>query len=164
MKIEVVKRSILDLDVDAIVNPANSLGYMGSGLSLEIRNKGGQEIEDDILDKSPMPLGSAIASISGNLPFKCIIHAPTMEQPGGISSIEIVRSATKAALECAEDLGIESLAFPGMGTGIGGLDLDSVAHAMIEVIVNFDAHALNRVVLSAISDKLYRAFEKVLHP
>ncbi len=160
MKIEIVNDNIFEVDVQAIVNPANSYGYMGGGLALELRELCGQEVEDEIVHHAPIPIGHAVITSGGSQQFQ-IIHSPTMEQPAGYTDIEIVRQATFAALVCAEENDLESIAFPGMGTGVGGLDKKEAAKAMFEVILNFKVQSVKKIMLCAINDELFSAFEEV---
>lgn len=97
MQIEVIKGSILEVDADVIVNPANSLGLMGGGVAGVIKRFGGEEIEKEAVQKAPIPVGSAVLTTAGKLKFKGVIHAPTMEKPAMESSEEKVRKAVRQA-------------------------------------------------------------------
>jgi len=77
MEISVVQGSLLEVQADAIVNPANSLGLMGGGVAGVIKRFGGEEIEKEAVSKAPIPVGSAVLTSAGKLPFKGVIHAPT---------------------------------------------------------------------------------------
>ena len=160
MEIEIVNDDILNLDVEAIVNPANSYGYMGGGLAAVLRDALGQEVEDEVVHYAPIPIGHAVLTGGGSRSEIVVIHAPTMEQPAGYTDIEIVKQATLAALNCAEEHKITSLAFPGMGTGVGGLDKQDAANAMMRVILTFSPQSLKRVVLCALNEDLFEAFGK----
>ena len=81
MSIVVKRGDITQLSCDAIVNPANSFGYMGGGVAGAIKRIGGNEIEREAVSKAPIRVGSAIATTAGTLPCKYVIHAPTMKQP-----------------------------------------------------------------------------------
>ncbi len=128
---------ITEEEVDAIVNPANSLGVMGGGVAWVIKRKGGEDIEEEAVKKAPISIGCAISTQGGNLPTKFVIHASTMEQPAMKISLENVKKATLAALECASNLKISTMAFPGMGTGVGGIKKKDAAQAMAMAIKNF---------------------------
>jgi len=155
----VKKGDITEEACDAIVNPANSLGIMGGGVALAIKRKGGEEIEAEARRKAPIPLGKAIATQAGKLKCKYIIHSPTMERPAQKIPLENVRLATRAALELAKKLKIKSIAFPGMGTGVGGIKAEDAARVMIEECKKFGDLEIR---LIAFDEELYRAFEKFL--
>ncbi|MEN3000172.1 MAG: macro domain-containing protein [Acidilobaceae archaeon] len=122
---------LLQADVDAIVNPANSLMIMGGGVAGAIKRAEGEEIEREAMRHAPLPIGRAVATRTKRLKAKLVIHAPTVERPGGSSSVEAVRAATLAALSVAGEEGVNSLAFPLLGAGVGGLSADVSAEAMV---------------------------------
>jgi O-acetyl-ADP-ribose deacetylase (regulator of RNase III) len=130
-KISVITGDITKLKVDAIVNPANSLLIMGGGVAGAIKRVGGKEIEDESLKSAPVPVGKAVATNAGKLKAKYVIHAPTMEKPAMQITADNVKLAMKGALNYAEHLDVKSLAFPGMGTGVGGLNLEETARVMV---------------------------------
>ena len=82
MQVHVALAEIFKLQVDAIVNPANSLGIMGGGTGGAIRRHGGDVIQHEAMSRSPIAVGAAIVTGPGALPCAHIIHAPTMEEPG----------------------------------------------------------------------------------
>lgn len=162
MDIEVLLGSILEVKVDAIVNPANSYGLMGGGVAGFIKRVGGQEIEKEAIEKAPIPIGSAILTTAGKLPFKGVIHAPTMEEPAMETTEEKVRKAVRAALQLADKRGFESIAMPGMGTGVGKLPKDVAGRVMIEEIRNFIGKNLKRVVLVDLDEQMVEEWKKNL--
>jgi len=137
MKIKVLKGDLTELEVDAIVNPANSLGYMGGGVAGAIKRKGGREIEEEAVKKSPIEVGSAVATTSGKLKCRYVIHAPTMERPAMRIGVDNVEKATRAAFELAKSMKLKSIALPGMGTGVGGVKEEDAARAMMKVAKDY---------------------------
>jgi len=154
MEIVIIEGSLLQVEADLIVNPANSLGYMGGGVAGVIKRVGGSIIEEEAVIKAPIPVGSAIITTAGSLPFKGVIHAPTMEEPAMETTEEKVRKAVRASLELADKMGFKSIAMPGMGTGVGKLSKDIAAKAMIEEIKSFKAVNLEKVLLVDIDREL----------
>jgi O-acetyl-ADP-ribose deacetylase (regulator of RNase III) len=154
MEIVIIEGSLLQVEADIIVNPANSLGYMGGGVAGVIKRVGGSIIEEEAVIKAPIPVGSAIITTAGSLPFKGVIHAPTMEEPAMETTEEKVRKAVRASLELADKMGFKSIAMPGMGTGVGKLPKDIAAKAMIEEIKSFKAVNLEKVLLVDIDREL----------
>ena len=165
VEVEAVLGDITRMSVDAVVNPANSLMIMGGGVAGAIKRAGGAEIEEEARRYAPVPVGKAVATSAGRLPARYVIHAPTMERPAMRIGVENVRLATRAALEKAEELSIESIAFPGMGTGVGGVPPEEAARAMLEEIRRHIERGtkLKKIVLVAIEDRLYRAFCSAIH-
>jgi len=125
--------------LDGIQNAANGIGVMGAGIAGAIRSAGGIEIQQDALrvcELEKPEAGQAYATMPGALGsrgIKYIIHAVTMKQPGGDTSLSVVRKAFSSALVLATTLGIKRLGCTALGTGIGGLDPNGVAIAMFSI-------------------------------
>ena len=164
MEIEVRQGSITDVEVDAIVNPANSRGVMPGGVAGFLKKVCGEEVEKEAMEKAPIEVGKAITTSAGKLSkkFKGIIHAPTMPEPAMRIPVDNVKKATQAALEEAERQGFESIAMPGMGTGVGGVPEDEAAKVMIKTIKSFRGKKLRKIVLVDISEKMVEAWRKAL--
>jgi len=155
----VKKGDITKEEVDAIVNPANSLGIMGGGVALAIKRVGGEIIEKEARKNAPIPVGEAVATSAGKLKCKYVIHAPTMEKPAMRTNVEKVRLAVRAALKLARKLKLKSIAFPGMGTGVGGVSYEDAAKVMIEECMKFKDL---EIILVAFDEGLFKAFQKSL--
>jgi O-acetyl-ADP-ribose deacetylase (regulator of RNase III) len=157
MRIIVKKGDITTESCDAIVNPANSRGWMGGGVAGAIKKAGGIEIEKEAVRKAPIPVGEAIVTTAGKLNAKYVIHAPTMERPMRIG-IENVKQATRAALKCAIQNRLRKIVFPAMGTGVGGISLEDAAEAMVAEIkkCSFDLE----IILIGLDDNFVNAFKK----
>lgn len=161
-KVEVISGDITELEVDAIVNPANSQLLMGGGVAGAILRAGGEQIQGEALQKAPVPIGKAVATTAGKLKAKYVIHAPTMTRPAMPIGKENAGHATKAALECAEQLNIKSIAFPGLGTGVGGLKAAEAAQVMVQEIKRYieACTSINRIVLVGFDADLTQAFKR----
>ncbi|MFH2027628.1 MAG: macro domain-containing protein [Nanoarchaeota archaeon] len=158
--ITIKQADIRDLEVDAIVNPANSYGYMGGGIAGAIKKEGGQEIELEAVSCAPIPIGHAILTTAGNLKAKHIIHSPTMEQPAAKTDIGTIKEATFAALQCADENELKNIAIPGMGTGVGSVPKDKSAIAILEVIVNYQPTSIKKIILFDKDEEMVKAFGK----
>jgi O-acetyl-ADP-ribose deacetylase (regulator of RNase III) len=165
-KLEVEARvgDLTKLQVDAVVNPANSLLVMGGGAAGALKRAGGEEIEREARRHAPLEVGRAVATGAGRLPARWVVHAPTMERPAMPTTEEKVYRATLAALRCADEIGAESLAIPGMGTGVGGVPIERAAEAMVRALREFapGARSLKRVVLCDISEQMVSAWKAAL--
>jgi len=164
VRIVVLTGDITKQEVDAIVNPANSMLVMGGGAAGAIKRTGGEEIEDEAVKHAPVPVGEAVATGAGRLKAKYVIHAPTMERPAMRIGKRNVGLSVRGALKCAEGLEIRSIAFPGMGTGVGGLSLEEAARAMInEVKEHIDKRTtLKQIVFIGFNEDLTKAFERAV--
>mgnify|MGYP001561863083 CR=1 FL=1 len=162
IKMIVEQGDLTQKKVDAIVNPANSAGLMGGGVAGVIRRVGGKIIEEEAVKQAPIPIGKAVLTTAGSLPCKSVIHAPTMVRPAERATAEVVRKATEGALRCANGAGLFSIAFPGMGTGVGRLPLDVAAETMVKTIRTFPSKTLKEVYLIGFEKEMVEAFRKVL--
>ena len=165
VEIIVATGDIIKQEADAIVNPANSFMIMGGGVAGVIRRVGGKEIEDEALKHAPVPVGKAVATGAGRLKAKYVIHAPTMERPAMRIDERNVRLAMRGALKCAEQSGVRSIAFPGMGTGVGGLSLEKAAKVMVRKIKDHidERTSLKQIFLVGFTDDLTQAFKRAIH-
>jgi O-acetyl-ADP-ribose deacetylase (regulator of RNase III) len=132
MQIHLAKTDITEMAVDAVVNPANSLGIMGGGVAGALHRRGGPSIQREAMSLAPIAVGAAVVTNAGQLWAKFVIHAPTMEEPGTKIGVENVRRATRAALLAANHRNLDVIAIPGMGTGLGGVDPADAARAMVD--------------------------------
>lgn len=157
-----MKADITALDVDAIVNAANSHGWLGGGVAGAIKRKGGREIEDEAVAKGPTPIGTACSTTAGRLPCQAVIHAPTMTNPAEPSSAKNISAATMAALMLARDLGYRRVAIPGMGTGVGGVAETDAARAIVHVVKSFEESVFDEIILTDINSAMVDAFRSAL--
>ena len=161
--ISVVHGDITQLAVDAIVNAANSELWMGGGVAGAIKRAGGALIEQEAQAKGPIPVGEAVSTGPGRLPCRYVIHVATMG-PELTTDARSIRSATRNGLRCAEELRLASIAFPALGTGVGGFALEDAAQLMVDEIVRHlqGGGVLQTVMLVAFSNDAERAFEHAL--
>jgi O-acetyl-ADP-ribose deacetylase (regulator of RNase III) len=161
-KIEVRKGSITTLQAHAIVNPANSFGYMGGGVAGAIKKVGGQSIEDEAIEQAPVQVGDAIITGAGDLVCEKVIHAPTMHNPAEKTDVHKVACAIQAALELADSEGFRILGVPGMGTGIGGVKKSEAAKTIVDAINNMRFKSIEKIILIDIDEEMVEAFQKAV--
>jgi len=142
--------SILALKVDALVSPANSFGYMDGGIDLEYSIRFGWGLQGRLHERivrrhhGELPVGCAdiLETFHRDAPY--LIAAPTMRVPTRI--VDSVNSylATRAALVLVQHgvfpdgdhagsairEHVTTIAFPGMGTGVGGVPFERCARQM----------------------------------
>lgn len=124
-------------NVDYIVNAANAVGPMGSGIAGAIRRAGGVEIQEQatiMCSKSDYQPGEFYITSAGRLSYKKIIHLVTMKNPGGQTSYEIVEKCLKSLISYCRLVNIKRIALPALGTGVGDLDLKKVAEIFVEIL------------------------------
>ena len=132
MEIEVVIGDITGLEVEAIVNAANAQLWMGGGVAGAIKRAAGEVVEHEAMAQGPIQPGESVVSSAGNLPapIRWVIHAATMG-PDLRTSEAFIRAATRSALEAATRIGARSVAFPALGTGVGGFSMRRSAEIMV---------------------------------
>jgi O-acetyl-ADP-ribose deacetylase len=161
MEIEVSDGDITALQVDAIANAANDRLWMGAGVAGAIKRAGGAEIEREAVALGPIAVGSAVATSGGKLNASYVIHAAVMGQDLQTNA-ELVGKATRSALEVADELGVESLALPAFGTGVGGFPIDEAARIMVGEAKAFEPKSLQRIVFAVFGSNAAAAFNGAL--
>jgi len=161
MSIVVKRGDITQLSCDAIVNPANSFGYMGGGVSGAIKRIGGNEIEREAVSKASIRVGSAITTTAGTLPCKYVIHAPTMKQPAMKIDTDNVKQATRAALKLGVELNLKSIAIPGMGTGVGRVPVEDAAEAIVTIAKEFK-NKFEKIILIDRNEDMVESFKEYI--
>jgi O-acetyl-ADP-ribose deacetylase (regulator of RNase III) len=161
-RIRLEEGDIAQASVDAIVNAANTRLVLGSGVAGAIRSRGGPEIQRECDAHGPIGLGEVAITGAGALPARHVIHAAGME-PGGAVGETALRACTRAALELAEARGLHSIAFPAIGTGVGGFSVQRCAEVMLEEV---RAHVergtrLDEIRFVLFGEPAYRIFEQV---
>ena len=121
---------------DGVVNAANNHLRMGSGVAGALYQRGGHQIQEECNEyvrlHGPLEVGDAAITGAGTLQCQWVIHAAAMgDTPPSEDSI---RSSTRRALELAAAKGLKSLAFPVLGSGVGGFSFEQAARTMLDQI------------------------------
>jgi O-acetyl-ADP-ribose deacetylase (regulator of RNase III) len=125
-RIELWNGDICDLEVDAIVNAASTALWMSTGVGGALKRRGGDSIEFDAVRQAPVQLGGAIVTTAGTLAARVVIHAISIDVHRRTSA-QAIASAVRSAMDRARELDVKSIAFPALGTGVGGFPLDEAA-------------------------------------
>jgi O-acetyl-ADP-ribose deacetylase (regulator of RNase III) len=162
-RIELWNGDICDLEVDAIVSPANTSLWMATGVAGELKRTGGDQIEFAAIRQGPVRLGEAIVTPAGKLAAKVVIHAVSLERDRRTSGTAI-ESAVRAAMMRVRELGLVSVAFPALGTGIGGFPLADAARITVRTIRDelMNPSSIEHVVLALRGAAAYQAFAEAL--
>jgi O-acetyl-ADP-ribose deacetylase (regulator of RNase III) len=163
-KITVMMGDITDADVDAVVNAANTDLVLGSGVAGAIRERGGPSIQSECNEIGPVALGEAAVTGAGNLKARYVIHAAGMRLGGGVTA-ESLGNATKSGLMRADEKGVKTIAFPAIGTGVGGLPIEECARVMIDTVLNHlhsEHTLLDRVFFVLFDEHSFSVFEKAM--
>jgi O-acetyl-ADP-ribose deacetylase (regulator of RNase III) len=134
MKPTIVQGDLLDQDVDVIVNAWNRniipwWLLLPQGVSGAIKRRGGTGPFKELAKRGPIPLGGAVLTSAGWLPFKGIIHVAGINMFWRASERSI-RDSVRNAMALAAEKGFQSIAFPLIGAGSGGFNQDRAREIM----------------------------------
>jgi O-acetyl-ADP-ribose deacetylase (regulator of RNase III) len=162
MRIRLEEGDITLAEVDAIVNAANTDLVLGAGVAGAIRERGGPAIQAECDRIGPIELGEAVVTGSGELPARHVIHAAGMELGGRVGEDTLAR-VTRRCLELARERGLQSIAFPAIGTGVGGFPTQRCAEVMLGQVraQQDDPGSLEEVRFVLFGEPTYRVFEMV---
>ena len=162
-QLELVKGDITDLEVDAIVNPANEQLQLGTGVAGAIRQKGGPSIQEECNRIGGTPVGTAVMTAAGNLKAKHVIHAVGPRKGEGEEDRKLA-SAVRASLALAERQGMRSIALPAISAGNFGFPMDRCARIMLTEIQRYiqGGTKLEQVTVCLYGDEAFDTFKREL--
>jgi O-acetyl-ADP-ribose deacetylase (regulator of RNase III) len=162
-RIELWNGDICDLEVDAIVNAANTSLWMATGVGGAIKRAGGDEIEFAAVRQAPVPLGGAIVTPAGRLAARAVIHAVSLDRDRRTSG-PVIEAAVRSAIARAREIGATSIAFPALGTGVGGFPLDEAARITVRTVRAElpSAPSIEHVIFALRGAAAYQAFQAAL--
>ena len=141
---------LLDQPVEAIVNAWNRniipwWLLLPQGVSGAIKRRGGTAPFREVARHGPMPLGSAVWTRAGTLPFQGIIHVAGINMLWRASERSI-RGSVRSALVVAAEHAVQTLAFPLIGAHSGGFSPNRSRQLMLDELRNSAADIQVRLV------------------
>ncbi|HEX5993812.1 MAG TPA: O-acetyl-ADP-ribose deacetylase [Jiangellales bacterium] len=160
--IEVVQGDITRERVDAIVNAANSSLRGGGGVDGAIHRAAGPRLAEAGAALAPCPPGEAIATPAFDLdpPIRHVIHTVGPVWRGGDQGeAELLASCYRRSLGVADGLGVRSIAFPAISTGVYGFPADQAAAIAVGTVTSTPTQVqlIRLVALDAATHDLLRA-------
>ncbi|MFZ2054781.1 MAG: macro domain-containing protein [Candidatus Aminicenantales bacterium] len=162
-RIKIVEGNIALLDVEAVVNAANSQLKLGGGVAGAVRAYGGPSIQAECDRLAPIGVGQAVITGGGNLKAKSVIHAVGPVIGEGEEEAKLSR-ATLSCLRIARDRKIQSLAFPAISTGIYGFPIQKCSRIMLRLTRDFlrENEHPREVVFCLYGEEAYSVFKGTL--
>ncbi|TPE39737.1 O-acetyl-ADP-ribose deacetylase [Pontibacter mangrovi] len=168
--IEVLQGDITKVQVDAVVNAANSSLLGGGGVDGAIHRAGGPAILEECRQirarQGGCPTGEAVITTAGNLPARYVIHTVGPVWGGGSKGEpELLASCYRNSLKLAEEHGLKSIAFPNISTGVYGYPKDKAARVAVETVNAYlEKHdtSLERIVFVCFDSENLHYYQSLL--
>lgn len=165
-KIKVVKGDITKMNVDAIVNAANSSLMGGGGVDGAIHRAGGPAILADchkiVAQQGGCKPGEAVITTAGNLPAKFVIHTVgPVWNSGNNNEEQKLANCYKNALKLAVDNCIKTIAFPNISTGIYRFPKERAAEIAIETVSEFlhTGNVVEQVIFACFDEENFTLYK-----
>ena len=166
--LQLVEGDITTEQVDAIVNAANSRLQHGGGVAWAILRRGGeviqQESEQWVEEHGPVTHAKPAWTSAGRLPARYVIHAVGPVWGDGDEDAKLA-AAVRGSLREADELGLRSIAFPSISTGIFGFPKARAAGVFFKAIRYYFEHSpasgLENVRILLFDEETREAFSEV---
>jgi O-acetyl-ADP-ribose deacetylase len=164
VSLALLQGDIVKVQVDAIVNAANSALAGGGGVDGAIHRAGGPSILQACRTIGGCPTGSAVATTAGRLNATYVFHAVGPIYRGSVEDERLLKSAYQSCLDLAEQYNIVSIAFPSLSTGAYGYPLRLAAPIALHTIIEHikGPTSLKQVMVVLLGESSYRKFDDAL--
>ena len=167
MKASLRKGDITKVEVDAIVNAANTLLLGGGGVDGAIHRAGGKEIMDECIEirntQGGCKVGEAVITTAGKLKAKKVIHTVGPVWKGGDShEQEKLRNCYINSLQIAEKNKLKTICFPNISTGVYGFPKEEAAKIAIETIMMVESKHIEEVIFICFDETNYNLYDVAL--
>lgn len=162
-RIQLWNGDICELEIDAIVNPANPSLWMSTGVGRALKAAAGEEVEFAAIRQVPVSVGDAVVTPAGRLAARLVIHAVSLDRDRRTSAAAI-EMAVRSAFARAREQDVTSLAVPALGTGVGGFRMDEAARIAVGTVRDElqRSPGIQSVTFALRGVAAYAAFERAL--
>lgn len=159
-----LRGNIVDVQVDAIVNAANSGLAGGGGVDGAIHRAGGPTIMEECRKIGGCLTGRAVATSAGRLKAKYVFHAVGPIYDHHRDAAHLLASAYQSCLDLAEQHHVASIAFPSISTGIYGYPLKEAAPIALQTVIDHvkKPTSLQQIMFVLFSNDDYAVYEQAL--
>jgi O-acetyl-ADP-ribose deacetylase len=154
-------------DVDAIVNAANSTLLGGGGVDGAIHRRGGPSILAECREirrttfPAGLPTGQAVATGGGHLPARYVIHTVGPVYARSADPARELASCHTESLRVADELGVRTVAFPAISTGVFGYPIEEAAEVAVGAVRGAETE-VEEVRFVLFGREAFEAFERAL--
>jgi O-acetyl-ADP-ribose deacetylase (regulator of RNase III) len=160
--LEIFKGDITGLEVDAIVNAANTSLLGGGGVDGAIHRAAGPSLVDECRSLGGCPTGEARITKGYNLPAKYVIHTVGPVYSGKQKDTLLLTSCYRESLKLALENDIKSIAFPAVSCGVYGYPIQEACKIAVDTICDFlreHAFPFEKVVFVLFSESDFKVYE-----
>ncbi len=136
-RIEVVQGDITRMDVDAIVNAANSSLRGGGGVDGAIHRAAGPELLEECKTIGGCPTGEAVITKGYKLPARHVIHTVGPVYSGKPQDAQLLAACYRNSLQLAVENGVRTIAFPAISCGVYGYPVQDAARIAVKTTAEF---------------------------
>jgi O-acetyl-ADP-ribose deacetylase (regulator of RNase III) len=163
LRLSCIRADITTLELDAIVNAANSSLLGGGGVDGAIHRAAGIGLTSECRLLHGCETGDAKVTRGHALPARFVIHTVgPVWQGGDAGEAELLAACYRNSLARAEERGLASIAFPAISTGIYGYPKDAAARIAVETVRAFPAQCVREVVFCCYSEDDRMRYETLL--
>lgn len=132
---QVIYADITSMQSGVIVSSDDNYISMVGGVSYAILQKAGETLREEVRKHLPIKMGEVAVTTAGNLKAKYIFHGITIDYDNYFFANEdVISKIVEKCLELAEYLGVKSISFPALGTGVAGFPFQVAAKIMTEKV------------------------------
>ncbi len=167
MEIEIIKGDITKIEVDAIVNAANTSLLGGGGVDGAIHRQGGSSILEECKAirnrQGGCAVGEAVITNAGNLPAKKVIHTVGPVWNNGNSDEDSkLEACYLSSLKIAEENNLKTIAFPNVSTGVYRFPKERAAKIALKTVKSWQTNAIEKIIFVCFDNENYELYKKLI--